>query len=115
MAEAAYSPNGAEWVDALVNYLDGNRKVFDAAIAEIPGLSSMPLEATYLSWVDFSGTGMARDEFTKRVQEQARIAANHGPTFGKGGESFMRFNIATPRSLVEQAVERLQDAFKDLQ
>lgn len=115
MAEAAYSPNGAEWVDALVTYLDGNRKVFDAAIAEIPGLSSMPLEATYLSWVDFSGTGMARDEFTKRVQEQARIAANHGPTFGKGGESFMRFNIATPRSLVEQAVERLQDAFKDLQ
>lgn len=115
MAEAAYSPNGAEWVDALVTYLDGNRKLFDAAIAEIPGLSSMPLEATYLSWVDFSGTGMARDEFTKRVQEQARIAANHGPTFGKGGESFMRFNIATPRSLVEQAVERLQDAFKDLQ
>ena len=115
MAEAAYSPEGAEWVDALVDYLDGNRKLLDAAIADIPGLASMPLEATYLSWVDFSGTGMGREEFTKRVEQDARIAVNHGPTFGKGGDSFLRFNIATPRSVVQTAVERLAEAFKDLQ
>ncbi|MEE2946612.1 MAG: MalY/PatB family protein [Pseudomonadota bacterium] len=115
MAEAAYSPEGAEWVDALVSYLDGNRKVLDEAIRDIPGVSSVPLEATYLSWVDFAGTGMARDEFTKRVEQGARIAVNHGPTFGKGGDTFLRFNIATPRSLVKQAAERLKEAFKDLQ
>ncbi|GAA6165805.1 pyridoxal phosphate-dependent aminotransferase [Pelagimonas sp. KU-00592-HH] len=115
MAEAAYSPEGAAWVDDLVQYLDGNRKLLDDAIAKIPGLSSMPLEATYLSWVDFSGTGMIREEFTRRVEQGARIAVNHGPTFGTGGESFLRFNIATPRSLVEQACERLADAFSDLQ
>ena len=115
MAEAAYSPEGAEWVDALVDYLDGNRKLLDAAIADIPGLASMPLEATYLSWVDFSGTGMGREEFTKRVEQDARIAVNHGPTFGKGGDSFLRFNIATPCSVVQTAVERLAEAFKDLQ
>ena len=115
MAEAAYSPEGAEWVDALVDYLDGNRKLLDAAIADIPGLASMPLEATYLSWVNFSGTGMGREEFTKRVEQDARIAVNHGPTFGKGGDSFLRFNIATPRSVVQTAVERLAEAFKDLQ
>ncbi|WP_137702470.1 MalY/PatB family protein [Marimonas lutisalis] len=115
MAEAAYSPEGAAWVDALCDYLDGNRKVFDAGINAIPGLQSMNLEATYLAWVDFEGTGMAREEFTERVQKNARIAPNHGPTFGTGGENFLRFNLATPRSLVEQAVERMQKAFGDLQ
>ncbi|MGK7752586.1 MULTISPECIES: MalY/PatB family protein [unclassified Roseovarius] len=115
MAEAAYSPGGAEWVDALVPYLDANRKVFDAGVNAIPGLSSMPLEATYLSWVDFSGTGMTPEEFTARVEKSAKIAANHGPTFGTGGESFLRFNIATTRARVEEAVARLQDAFSDLQ
>ena len=115
MATAAYSPDGAAWVDELVAYLDGNRRILDAGINAIPGLASMPLQSTYLAWVDFSGTGMSREEFTRRVEQDARIAANHGPTFGLGGETWLRFNFATPRRLVEQAVERLQSAFKDLQ
>ena len=115
MTEAAYSPEGAAWVDALVDYLDGNRKLFDDAINAIPGLRSMPMQSTYLAWVDFSGTEMSRDEFTKRVEVDAKIAANHGPTFGKGGETFLRFNFATPRSVVQDAVERLTKAFSDLQ
>ncbi|MDA5556686.1 MalY/PatB family protein [Shimia sp. MMG029] len=115
MAEAAYSPEGAAWVDDLVTYLDGNRKILDAAIADIPGVASMPLEATYLSWVDFTDTGMSRAEFTKRVEKDARIAVNHGPTFGKGGENFLRFNIATPRARVQEAADRLRAAFADLQ
>jgi cystathionine beta-lyase len=115
MAEAAYSPGGAAWVDDLVQYLDGNRKVFDAGVNAIPGLKSMNMQSTYLAWVDFENTGMSREEFTARVQQNARIAANHGPTFGKGGESFLRFNFATPRARVIEAVERLQVAFGDLQ
>ena len=115
MATAAYSPEGAAWVDALMDYLDGNRRLFDDAVGAMPGLRSMPLEATYLAWVDFSGTGMSRAEFTDRVEKTARIATNHGPTFGTGGEDFLRFNLATPRPLVEQAIERLQAAFADLQ
>ncbi len=115
MATAAYSPEGAAWVDDLVLYLDANRRVFDDAVNAIPGLRSMPLEATYLSWVDFSGTGMERAEFTRRVEQDACIAVNHGPTFGKGGESWLRFNIATPRARVQEAVERLAEAFSDLQ
>ncbi len=115
MAEAAYSPAGAAWVDELVEYLDGNRQAFDAVVNTIPGLRSMPMESTYLAWVDFSGTGMERDEFTKRVEQGARIAANHGPTFGSGGESFMRFNFATPRARVVEAANRLAEAFSDLQ
>ena len=115
MATAAYSPEGAVWVDALVTYLDGNRKLFDAGVNAIPGMKSMPLEATYLSWVSFEDTGMERSEFTRRVEQVACIAANHGPTFGKGGESWLRFNIATPRSRVQEAIERLTAAFGDLQ
>ena len=115
MVTAAYSPEGAAWVDALRSYLDTNRVLFDAAIAEIPGLKSFPLEATYLAWVDFAGTGMDRPEFTERVEKNARIAANHGPTFGKGGDSFLRFNLGAPRAQIEEAVSRLKDAFSDLQ
>ncbi|MDE4275693.1 pyridoxal phosphate-dependent aminotransferase [Phaeobacter gallaeciensis] len=112
---AAYSPEGAAWADQLIAYLDGNRKVFDAAIEKIPGLSSMPLAATYLSWVDFSGTGMSREEFTKRVEQGAKIAGNHGTTFGTGGENFLRFNLGTQRSRIEEACRRLTEAFSDLQ
>jgi cystathionine beta-lyase len=115
LAEAAYSPEGAEWVDALVGYLDGNRQLFDAAVNALPGVASMPLESTYLAWVDFSGTGMSMAEIERRVLKQARLAVNLGPTFGKGGESFLRFNLATPRAVVEQAADRLAEAFADLQ
>ena len=115
MVTAAYSPEGALWVDALVAYLDGNRRLFDAGVDAIPGLRTMPLQATYLAWVDFSGTGMERAEFTRRVEQGARIAANHGTSFGAGGEDFLRFNIATPRARVAEAVARLQEAFRDLQ
>lgn len=112
---AAYSPGGAEWVDALCVYLDGNRKILDEGINAIPGVRSMPLQATYLSWVDFSGTGMDRDEIMRRVADEAKIAVNQGPAFGHGGEMFNRFNFATPRSRVVEAVARLQKAFGDLQ
>ena len=115
MATAAYSQQGAAWVDELVIYLDGNRKMFDATINAIPGLESMQLESTYLAWVDFKNTGMKQSEVTSRIEKTAKIAANHGASFGKGGESFMRFNIATPRTRVEEACARLRDAFKDLQ
>ena len=114
-AMAAYSPEGAAWVDELVQYLDGNRQIFDEMVNAIPGVASMPMQATYLAWVDFAGTGMDPSEFTRRVEQDARIAANHGPTFGSGGESFLRFNFATPRSRVIEAGERLQAAFSDLQ
>ena len=115
MATAAYSPDGALWVDALMGYLDGNFRLFDAGVNAIPGVRAMPLEATYLAWVDFAGTGMDRAEITRRVEVDAQIAVNHGASFGTGGDSFMRINLAAPRSTVAEAVARLQRAFSDLQ
>ncbi|QPH56253.1 MalY/PatB family protein [Pontivivens ytuae] len=114
MTTAAYS-QGEDWLTDLVEYIDGNRRIFEDGVNAIPGVNAMALESTYLCWVDFAGTGMTREEVNARVQEQARIAPNHGPTFGKGGESWLRFNVATRRALVEEAVERLQTAFSDLQ
>jgi cysteine-S-conjugate beta-lyase len=115
MAAAAYSEDGAAWVDQLTAYLDGNRRLFDEAVNAIPGVRSMPLEATYLAWVDFAGTGMTPKEFTARIEKQARIAVNHGPSFGLGGDSFLRFNLATQRPIVAEAAARLRQAFADLQ
>ena len=75
----------------------------------------MPLDATYLCWVDFKDTGMTSEEVIWRVQSEAEIAANHGASFGAGGGSFLRFNIACRRALVYDAVARLQKAFADPQ
>ena len=115
MVTAAYSPAGAEWLEELKEYVAENARIFDEGINAIPGLRSMALESTYLAWVDFEGTGMTREEFTDRVTNSAKIAVNYGPTFGKGGDSFLRFNIAAPRSVIEDAVARMQKAFGDLQ
>ena len=114
MATAAYA-EGDAWLDALRVYLAGNAQVFDAGIAAIPGLRSMPLQSTYLAWVDFRGLGMEQAEILRRLRDDARIAASPGPQFGGGGEGWMRFNLATPRARITEAVGRLQAAFGDLQ
>jgi len=114
MTQAAYT-HGDTWVDALCDYLDGNRKILDDTMAKIPGLKSMPLEATYLSWVNFEDTGLPKQDYLDRVQKQAMIAANHGETFGSGGETYLRFNFATQRAQLIAAMERLEHAFGDLQ
>ncbi|KIC17885.1 MalY/PatB family protein [Leisingera sp. ANG-DT] len=115
MIMAAYSPEGAEWVDAQIAHLEGNRKLFDETVNALPGLKSLPLQSTYLAWLDFSGTGMNREEFIKRLREDARIATSPGDGFGTGGELMERFNLATQRSRVEEACRRLTAAFSDLQ
>jgi cystathionine beta-lyase len=115
MITAAYSPEGAAWADAQVAHLQSHREIFDAGINAIPGVKSMPLQSTYLAWVDFADTGMSHDEVATRIRDTAKIAVSQGPTFGAGGETFMRFNLATQRATVEEAVRRMQAAFADLQ
>ena len=92
-----------------------NRDLFDARIeAAAPGARSMRLDATYLAWVDFSATGLPPEEVAARVKNRARIFASPGPQFGPGGETWLRFNFATPRPILEEALGRLEDAFADL-
>jgi cystathionine beta-lyase len=115
MATAAYSPAGAAWLDAQMLYLDENRRLFDDAMNALPGVRSMPIEATYLPWVDFEGTGMDAEELRARIHGSAKVASAIGATFGAGGAFFHRFNIAAPRATVAEAVVRIQHAFADLQ
>jgi cystathionine beta-lyase len=74
----------------------------------------MRLDATYLAWVDFSGTGLVAEDVARRVSGRARIFASPGSQFGPGGETWLRFNFATPRPILNEALDRLDDAFSDL-
>ena len=115
MVTAAYSPEGAAWVDAQIAHLMEMKTLFDDGVNAIPGVKSLPLASTYLAWVDFSGTGMTSEEISRRIRKDARIAPSPGHEFGPGGETFQRFNLATQKARVEEAVLRLQEAFADLQ
>lgn len=109
--EAAYA-GGAAWLDALLVYLEANRDHFDNRLArEIPQVRSMPLASTYLSWVDFSGTGRTPDEIKDICTRGARIGINPGPAFGPGGDHFVRLNFALPRAQLDVAIDRLAAAF----
>jgi cystathionine beta-lyase len=74
----------------------------------------MRLDATYLAWVDFSGTGLPPEDVAARVKDRARIYVSPGEQFGPGGATWLRLNFATPRPILNEALDRLEDAFKDL-
>ncbi len=113
-AQAAYE-EGGPWLEALSRYLAANIATFDAGLAEaIPGARPMPLQSTYLAWVDFTETGLPHEEVRRRVRDVARIGVNDGPHYGSGGEGRLRFNLACPRAAVGAALERLAGAFADL-
>jgi cystathionine beta-lyase len=112
--EAAWR-TGDAWLDALLPYLTASRDLFDSRIeAAAPGARSMRLAATYLAWVDFSRTGLPPEEVSARVKNRARIFPSPGSQFGPGGETWLRFNFATPRPILDEALGRLEEAFKDL-
>lgn len=112
--EAAWR-TGEAWLDALIPYLARNRDLLHAGVeAAVPGARAMKLDATYLSWIDFAGTGLSPEEVSNRVKQSARIFASPGEQFGPGGETRLRFNFATPRPILEEALGRLDEAFRDL-
>lgn len=112
--EAAWR-TGEPWLDAMLPYLERNRDIFERGVEQaVPGARAMRLASTYLAWVDFKGNGLSAEDVESRIKTRARIFASPGPQFGHGGGTWMRFNFATPRSVVEDAVNRLADAFKDL-
>ena len=85
-------PRRANWpnVDAQIDHLIENRRIFDEAVNAIPGVRSLPLASTYLAWVDFSGTGMSFEAATSATGSDKESSSRHsrpvaGPEFGPGG------------------------------
>lgn len=114
-ATQAAHVSGAPWLDALIPYLENNRDHFAKRITRaIPGVRAMHLEATFLAWTDFSATGLSYEEVWRRITKKARIGVSPGPQFGPGGENRIRFNIATHHARLDEALDRLEDAFSDL-
>jgi cysteine-S-conjugate beta-lyase len=112
--EAAWR-TGEPWLDALMPYLKGNRDLLDQRIeAAIPGARSMRLDSTYLSWVDFSNTGLTPQDVAARVAKRARLFVSPGAQFGPKGETWLRINFATPRPILDDALNRMDDAFRDV-
>lgn len=112
---AAYTPEGAAWVDALMDVLDGNRQALSDGMNAIPGVSAMPMQSTFLAWVDFSGTGMSDAEIRRRLYDDARVLPTPGDGLGLGGALHHRINIGAPRATIDAAVARITAAFSDLQ
>jgi cysteine-S-conjugate beta-lyase len=111
--EAAWR-TGEAWLNALLPYLAASRDLFHARIeVAAPGARAMRLEATYLAWVNFANTGLSPEDVAGRVKDRARIFASPGPQFGPGGETWLRFNFATPRPILMEALARLDEAFGD--
>jgi cystathionine beta-lyase len=101
---AAYA-HGREWQLALLAYLRGNRDLVERAIAAMPGLRTWHVEATYLAWID--ARALATDD-PVRFFERAGVGLYDGQLFGTPG--YLRLNFASPRSLLEQALERMRRA-----
>ena len=106
---------GAEWVDQLIDYLRGNlSSVREAFRTRMPRLHLIEPEGTYLPWVDFSRLGLDTPELERFVVERAKLWLDGGTIFGAGGAGFQRFNIATPRTILQQALDRLEHAVRQI-
>ena len=105
---AAYD-KGAEWLDELNEYLWANyrflREYFGRHLPQCPVL---PLEGTYLVWTDCRAAGLTSDELAERLLTEGRLRVNSGTMYGAAGEGFIRLNIACPRALLAEGLERLR-------
>lgn len=108
--EAAYNES-EDWLDELRSYLEGNiTLVADFLKAHLPEVKMHLPEATYLLWLDFRAWDMKQNDLKKFMVEQAGLGLNDGLTFGSEGRGFMRLNVASPRALIQQALEQLKAA-----
>ncbi|MFD1956014.1 MalY/PatB family protein [Paenibacillus thailandensis] len=112
-AAAAYSPEGEEWLEQLLVYLDANADFIGQFLAgRLPGVKYRKPEATYLAWLDFSALIPNGKQLERTVKKEAKVLLNPGYGFGEGGDGFMRLNFGCPRSVLEEALERIARTFK---
>ena len=104
---------GEPWLEALLRYLEGNdRFLRDALKDRLPEVSVLPLEGTYLPLLDMRRLGLGDEAIRDRLLHRARVWLNDGAPFGTGGAGFQRINIACPRALLAEAVQRMAGALR---
>jgi cystathionine beta-lyase len=114
--QAAYE-DGGPWLEELTEYIQGNirltEKYFPSVTAQgdpgrgAHGVRSIPLEGTYLQWLDFRGTGLSHSDADSLLINRAGVWLDSGTMFGAEGEGFQRVNIASPRRLLREAYEKI--------
>ena len=106
--EAAYL-YGEEWFEAAKAYIWENIKfIQDYIDNNLKGVSMTNQEGTYLVWLNFKGTGIPADEIDRRILYEAKLWLDSGAIFGKAGEGYQRINAACPRSILEEALDRIR-------
>ncbi|WP_017726489.1 MalY/PatB family protein [Halalkalibacterium ligniniphilum] len=112
VTEVAYN-QGEQWLQELRAYIQGNEQYVRRYVeTHMPKISLVKPEGTYLLWLDCSKLGLSANERKKWLVEEARVALNHGPMFGKEeGDAFERMNIACPRKTIQEGLERIKKAY----
>lgn len=112
-AVAAFT-KGEEWLDELRSYIYENKNTVRKFLEEnIPGIKLLPSDATYLLWLDCSAFTDNSKKFAEDIRKASGLYLSHGMQFGNG-DSFLRMNIACPRSVLSDGLERLGKAIKNL-
>ena len=109
--EAAYR-FGGPWLDAVLAYLNANRRLVAERLGAIEGVQLVEPEGTFLLWIDFRKMRLNPVELTGFLKEKARWAVTRGEAFGEQGKGFARVNIACPRIRLEKALDQLEAALK---
>ena len=106
--EAAYK-HGEEWLEQLLEYLEGNIKFIDEYLKnDIPKARMIKPQATYLAWIDFSAYVDEGSKIEELMAKKGKIAMDGGTWFGSQGAGFMRLNFACPRELLRQGLDRMK-------
>ncbi len=104
---AAYE-EGESWLTELLEYLAGNVDLIERFFAtELPSVRMLRPEGTYLVWVDCRGLALDRAALERALLHDARVVCNQGYTFGAGGDGFIRMNVACPRSVLADGLNRM--------
>lgn len=111
---AAYS-HGTEWLDQMLAYVQGNIDYVEQFLTEeVPQIGMIRPQASYLIWLDCRKLGLSAKALDDLFANKAHLALNNGAMFGKEGEGFMRLNVASPRSIIAEAMHRLKEAVQQL-
>lgn len=110
-AKAAYTLDGADWVNELCRYLTKSSEIIENFLKENLSLTVYKKpQATYLGWIDCSAYVRNDDELKERIPKSG-LLLNYGSGFGNGGNGFVRWNFACPHSVLEKGLSRFKEAF----